>query len=209
MACVLRTSATRTGVDSVSFKPLAEILDLNVLWCKIILLLRNVYIFPCIKFWYFIPAFCFQNQYNYLIGGLMIWKNYEIQVAGYNIKGVGVYSRSIQIKTKEGVPAASPKEVEAEAISSTSIKVSWKPPDPWMINGINQGYKLQAWQGKYYDSLKYMSLFYKTLQRKVLPYELSVYDHTSSIYLSIYILGYYFSNIAKTRYAYTHSCTDR
>ncbi|KAK4323993.1 hypothetical protein Pmani_005348 [Petrolisthes manimaculis] len=87
-----------------------------------------------------------ENQYNYLIGGLIIWKDYEIQVAAYNIKGVGVYSRSIRIKTKEGVPAAPPKDVEALAVSSTSIKVSWKPPDPWMINGINQGYKIQAWK---------------------------------------------------------------
>ncbi|CAL4244541.1 unnamed protein product, partial [Meganyctiphanes norvegica] len=29
---------------------------------------------------------------------------------------------------------------------STNSTVSWKPPDPWMINGINQGYKLQAWK---------------------------------------------------------------
>lgn len=95
--------------------------------------------------------FFFQNQHNYLIGGLIIWKDYEIQVAAYNIKGVGVYSRSIRIKTKEGIPAAPPKEVEAIAVSSTTIKVSWKPPDPWMINGINQGYKVQAWQSKCYD----------------------------------------------------------
>lgn len=90
-----------------------------------------------------------QNQYNYLIGGLIIWKDYEIQVAAYNIKGVGVYTRSIRIKTKEGVPAAPPKDVEALAVSSTSIKVSWKPPDPWMINGINQGYKIQAWKSEF------------------------------------------------------------
>nr|XP_045601913.1 protein sidekick-like isoform X1 [Procambarus clarkii] len=89
-----------------------------------------------------------ENQHNYLIGGLIIWKDYEIQVAGYNVKGVGVYSRSIRLKTKEGIPAAPPKNVKATAVSSTSIKVSWKPPDPWMINGINQGYKVQAWQNK-------------------------------------------------------------
>lgn len=70
-------------------------------------------------------------------------------MAAYNIKGVGVYTRSIRIKTKEGVPAAPPKDVEALAVSSTSIKVSWKPPDPWMINGINQGYKIQAWKSEF------------------------------------------------------------
>lgn len=95
-----------------------------------------------------------ENQHNYLIGGLIIWKDYEIQVAAYNVKGVGVYSRSIRIKTKEGIPAAPPKEVEAIALSSTTIKVSWKPPDPWMINGINQGYKVQAWQSQPEDSIE-------------------------------------------------------
>ena len=28
-----------------------------------------------------------------------------------------------------------------------NIQVWWLPPDPQKINGINQGYKLQAWQG--------------------------------------------------------------
>lgn len=68
-------------------------------------------------------------------------------MAAYNVKGVGVYSHGIRVKTKEGVPAAPPKDVKVEALSSTTIKVMWKPPDPWMINGINQGYKLQAWKG--------------------------------------------------------------
>ncbi|KAG7176448.1 sidekick-like 1 [Homarus americanus] len=95
-----------------------------------------------------------ENQHNYLIGGLIIWKDYEIQVAAYNIKGVGVYSRSIRLKTKEGIPAAPPKAVEAVAVSSTTIKVSWKPPDPWMINGINQGYKVQAWRNEPEDAIE-------------------------------------------------------
>ncbi|XP_064109452.1 protein sidekick-like isoform X2 [Macrobrachium nipponense] len=89
-----------------------------------------------------------ESQHNYLIGGLIIWKDYEIQVAAYNIKGVGVYSHSIRVKTKEGIPAAPPKDVAAVALTSTSVNVTWKPPDPWMINGINQGYKVQAWRGK-------------------------------------------------------------
>ncbi|ROT77317.1 hypothetical protein C7M84_004018 [Penaeus vannamei] len=96
----------------------------------------------------------FKTQHNYLIGGLIIWKDYEIQVAAYNVKGVGVYSRGIRVKTKEGVPAAPPKDVKVEALSSTTIKVMWKPPDPWMINGINQGYKLQAWKVQPEDGIE-------------------------------------------------------
>lgn len=32
-------------------------------------------------------------------------------------------------------------------MNSTTIRVWWRPPDPQLINGINQGYKLQAWRG--------------------------------------------------------------
>jgi protein sidekick len=46
------------------------------------------------------------------------------------------------------VPEAAPIDVIARPINSTSVQVWWKPPDPQKINGINQGYKLQAWIGK-------------------------------------------------------------
>lgn len=44
----------------------------------------------------------FQAQHYYLIQDLITWKDYVLQVAAYNNKGVGVYSDSIRIKTKEG-----------------------------------------------------------------------------------------------------------
>jgi hypothetical protein len=46
------------------------------------------------------------------------------------------------------VPEASPVNVRAIAMNSTAVQVWWTPPDPQKINGINQGYKLQAWIGK-------------------------------------------------------------
>jgi hypothetical protein len=46
------------------------------------------------------------------------------------------------------VPEAPPVNVHAEPLNSTAVQVWWKPPDPQKINGINQGYKLQAWKGK-------------------------------------------------------------
>lgn len=33
-----------------------------------------------------------------------------------------------------------------EPLNSTSVQVWWIPPNPQKINGINQGYKLQAWR---------------------------------------------------------------
>jgi protein sidekick len=107
-----------------------------------------------------------EAQRNYLIQELITWKDYEIQVAAYNDKGVGIFSDSIKIKTKEGgeilkfilspcnlivdhclVPEDAPSKVRAKALNSTAVQVWWTPPDPQKINGINQGYKLQAWKG--------------------------------------------------------------
>ncbi|XP_059483916.1 protein sidekick [Neocloeon triangulifer] len=98
-----------------------------------------------------------EAQRNYLIQELITWKDYEIQVAAYNDKGVGVYSDSIKIKTKEGVPEDAPSKVRATALNSTAVQVWWTPPDPQKINGINQGYKLQAWKSELF--LKFCWLY--------------------------------------------------
>jgi protein sidekick len=90
----------------------------------------------------------FQAQRNYLIQDLITWKDYEIQLAATNSKGIGIYSPGIKIKTREGVPNAAPTAMRTEALNSTCIRVWWRPPDPQQINGINQGYKIQAWQGE-------------------------------------------------------------
>ncbi|XP_055684947.1 protein sidekick isoform X2 [Lutzomyia longipalpis] len=92
-----------------------------------------------------------EAQRNYLIQELITWKDYVIQIAAYNNMGVGVYTEGAKIKTKEGVPEAPPTKVQAYAVNSTSVRVRWKPPNPQQINGINQGYKLQAWQYEIYD----------------------------------------------------------
>jgi len=86
-------------------------------------------------------------QRNYLITELITWKDYEVQIAAYNRKGVGLYTEPIKMKTREGVPEAAPTNIRAQATGSTTVKVWWLPPDPQKINGINQGYKLQAWEG--------------------------------------------------------------
>lgn len=69
-----------------------------------------------------------------------------MQIAAYNNKGVGVYTDGAKIKTKEGVPEAPPTIKRAEPLTSTQVQIWWIPPDPQKINGINQGYKIQAWQ---------------------------------------------------------------
>ncbi|CAH1971961.1 unnamed protein product [Acanthoscelides obtectus] len=87
-----------------------------------------------------------EAQRNYLITDLITWKDYIVQIAAYNNKGVGVFTEGAKIKTKEGVPEAPPTIQRVEAQNSTTIQIWWIPPDPQKINGINQGYKIQAWQ---------------------------------------------------------------
>ncbi|KAJ8687397.1 hypothetical protein QAD02_023191 [Eretmocerus hayati] len=86
-----------------------------------------------------------EAQKNFLITDLITWKDYIVQIAAYNDKGVGVFTNELKIKTKEGVPEAPPTDVRVKAMNSTAVKVWWRPPNPQKINGINQGYRLQAW----------------------------------------------------------------
>ncbi|XP_064323092.1 protein sidekick-2 isoform X2 [Phalacrocorax carbo] len=83
---------------------------------------------------------------NLLLEDLIIWTNYEIEVAAYNSAGLGVYSMKVTEWTLQGVPTVPPGNVHAEATNSTTIRFTWNPPSPQFINGINQGYKLIAWE---------------------------------------------------------------
>ncbi|XP_074485750.1 protein sidekick-1-like isoform X2 [Sebastes fasciatus] len=83
---------------------------------------------------------------NYcLLKDLIIWTQYQIQVAAFTGAGLGVYSSPVTEYTLQGVPTAPPQEVEVLAINSTTIRFTWNPPPQQFINGINQGYKLQIW----------------------------------------------------------------
>ncbi|KFV53129.1 Protein sidekick-1, partial [Tyto alba] len=85
-------------------------------------------------------------EINYcLVKDLIIWTQYEIQVASYNGAGLGVFSRPVTEYTLQGVPTAPPQNVQVEAVNSTTIQFLWNPPPQQFINGINQGYKLLAW----------------------------------------------------------------
>ncbi|XP_069050665.1 protein sidekick-2 isoform X3 [Lepisosteus oculatus] len=83
---------------------------------------------------------------NLLLEDLIIWTNYEIEVAAYNGAGLGVYSHTVTEWTLQGVPTVPPGNVQAEAVNSTTVRFTWTPPSPQFINGINQGYKLLAWE---------------------------------------------------------------
>ncbi|XP_016116240.1 protein sidekick-2-like [Sinocyclocheilus grahami] len=78
---------------------------------------------------------------NLLLEDLIIWTNYEIEVAAYNGAGLGVYSHKVTEWTLQGVPTIAPGNVKAEPFNSTTIRFTWTAPNPQFINGINQGYK--------------------------------------------------------------------
>lgn len=95
-----------------------------------------------------------------LLEDLIVWRNYEIQVAAYNEMGTGTYSPAIFITTKEGKPSAAPPNVKAKALNSTAILVTWNQTDPQLMNGLNQGYRVTAYT---YDSWKQSKKFFKEI----------------------------------------------
>ncbi|XP_017048182.1 protein sidekick isoform X11 [Drosophila ficusphila] len=111
-----------------------------------------------------------EAQRNFLIQELITWKDYIVQIAAYNNMGVGVYTEGSKIKTKEGVPEAPPTNVQVEAINSTAARCRWTPPNPQQINGINQGYKIQAWQRRLIDNE------WKDMERRMMTVPPSLID---------------------------------
>lgn len=88
-----------------------------------------------------------EHARNSLIEPLITWREYEIQVAAYNDRGLGVYSKPYEVTTLEGVPMQAPQNVHVQVINSTNIKVFFDPPDQQMIPGVNLGYKIEIWKG--------------------------------------------------------------
>ncbi len=78
--------------------------------------------------------------------GLIVFQEYEIAVAAYNAKGDGVYSETVRVRTQEGKPTQPPIDVSVAAMNSTAVRMSWMPPNPQHINGINQGYKIDGYK---------------------------------------------------------------
>ncbi|KAI1732942.1 fibronectin type III domain-containing protein [Ditylenchus destructor] len=74
-------------------------------------------------------------------------RNYMIeQVAAYNERGTGVFSKIVEATTLEGVPLQAPQNVKVDVQNSTDIEVSFDPPDPQLVPGVNLGYKIELWK---------------------------------------------------------------
>ncbi|XP_070580081.1 protein sidekick-2-like isoform X2 [Ptychodera flava] len=86
------------------------------------------------------------QQLSYELKELIKWTNYAIRVAAYNSKGAGSFSPDIEVRTLEAVPTEAPRSATSFAVNSTSIKFSWQEPSAQNIYGVNQGYKMRAWE---------------------------------------------------------------
>ncbi|XP_075892817.1 contactin-5 isoform X2 [Nelusetta ayraudi] len=69
---------------------------------------------------------------------------FEVKVGVYNNKGDGPFSRVVVIHSAEGEPKEAPSDVKAYSISSSEIRVTWKPPSPGP--GRPKGYEVSYWR---------------------------------------------------------------
>jgi protein sidekick len=73
---------------------------------------------------------------------LISWHEYEIQVAAWNNRGLGIFSPPFVAATLEGLPLQAPQNVHVKVLSSTAISVSFDAPNQQMVPGVNLGYKV-------------------------------------------------------------------
>lgn len=77
-----------------------------------------------------------------IITNLRKYTRYTVKVRTFNSVSPGPWSPIVIGTTLEGVPEASPQNVNCTSLSSQSIKVSWVEPPAQYHSGIIQGYKI-------------------------------------------------------------------
>ncbi|XP_041847348.1 receptor-type tyrosine-protein phosphatase F isoform X5 [Melanotaenia boesemani] len=79
---------------------------------------------------------------SYVLEGLEKWTEYQVWVRAHTDVGPGPESHPVRMRTKEDVPGAPPRKLEVEAINSTAIRVTWKPPLQVKQHGQIRGYQV-------------------------------------------------------------------
>ncbi|XP_053284748.1 cell adhesion molecule DSCAM isoform X1 [Pleuronectes platessa] len=69
-------------------------------------------------------------------------KSYNIRMFVVNSIGMSEASNVLTITTKEAAPEGPPLDMRMEALTSHSIKVTWKPPSADLRNGVLQSYSV-------------------------------------------------------------------
>lgn len=69
-------------------------------------------------------------------------KTYNLRMFAVNSVGMSESSNVLTVTTKEAAPEGPPLDMQLEAISSHSIKVTWKPPRVDLRNGVLRSYSI-------------------------------------------------------------------
>ncbi|KAM6918999.1 receptor-type tyrosine-protein phosphatase F isoform 11-T13 [Xenentodon cancila] len=79
---------------------------------------------------------------SYAVDGLKPDTLYYFSLAARSEMGLGVYTQPIEARTAQSMPGAPPRKLEVEAINSTAIRVTWKPPLQVKQHGQIRGYQV-------------------------------------------------------------------
>ncbi|XP_038572803.1 protein tyrosine phosphatase receptor type Fa isoform X8 [Micropterus salmoides] len=79
---------------------------------------------------------------SYVLEELEKWTEYLVWVRAHTDVGPSPESLTARIRTKEDVPGAPPRKVEADVLNSTALRVTWKSPLSVKQHGQIRGYQL-------------------------------------------------------------------
>nr|XP_029517570.1 T-cell immunoglobulin and mucin domain-containing protein 4-like isoform X3 [Oncorhynchus nerka] len=77
------------------------------------------------------------------VNDLRPFYTYNIRMFTKNDMGLSKPSNELTITTKEAAPDGPPQDVKLEALSSHSIRVTWRAPELSLQNGLIRGYQLR------------------------------------------------------------------
>uniref|UniRef100_A0AAQ5YHU3 protein-tyrosine-phosphatase n=1 Tax=Amphiprion ocellaris TaxID=80972 RepID=A0AAQ5YHU3_AMPOC len=85
----------------------------------------------------------FGPRNSYIVEGLKANTEYSFSLAAISNKGIGAFTNELVQRTSQAKPSAPPEGVSCESASSTSLRVSWRPPPMEGQNGDLAGYELR------------------------------------------------------------------
>ncbi|XP_036939446.1 receptor-type tyrosine-protein phosphatase S-like isoform X7 [Acanthopagrus latus] len=85
----------------------------------------------------------FGPRNSYTVEGLKANTEYSFSLAAISSKGIGAFTNELVQRTSQAKPSAPPEGVSCESASSTSLRVSWRPPPEEGQNGELAGYELR------------------------------------------------------------------
>ncbi|TNM87907.1 hypothetical protein fugu_006128, partial [Takifugu bimaculatus] len=79
---------------------------------------------------------------SYVVEGLRPNTEYHFSLAAISNKGIGAFTNEISQKTFQAKPSAPPQDIKCSSTSSTTLRVSWRPPPLESQNGALAGYRV-------------------------------------------------------------------